>query len=305
MENDAATPPDSPAPRRQRQRHGETRRHQLLKEAAYFWAQKENWRCAALEVSLPNCRYRADVAAYKPGCKRVEVEDAHLKTTRLARQTVIGKSIVFECKQARADFLKDSRRTAETRAELKELHARRATLERALKVHYPSLRRGETLFPEYDVADLDALEHKGLRQVLNRISTLQNHLYDQTKFEKLLRYRCASLFYLVTPASLIEPHEAPAGWGLLEVDLDTLQALDETPASDDNQEESPSGADSRFDSVIRQTIRPQLQQDCPEGHRLELLQRIATASMRATNQNLGIRFESIQRARRRAVSGEG
>ena len=47
-------------------RRGETAAHFELKRLALIWAQENGYPICALEVSLPKCRYRADVAAYRP-----------------------------------------------------------------------------------------------------------------------------------------------------------------------------------------------------------------------------------------------
>ena len=59
--SDTLSAPLAPPPRR-----GETAAHLLLKRLALFWAQKQGYHSCAYEVSLPNCRYRADLAAYMP-----------------------------------------------------------------------------------------------------------------------------------------------------------------------------------------------------------------------------------------------
>ena len=46
-------------------RKGETAAHRELKRLALVWAQAQGYSACALEVSLPRCRYRADVAAYR------------------------------------------------------------------------------------------------------------------------------------------------------------------------------------------------------------------------------------------------
>ena len=44
----------------------ETAAHRELKRLALAWAQARGYRVAATEVSLPNYRFRLDVAAYRP-----------------------------------------------------------------------------------------------------------------------------------------------------------------------------------------------------------------------------------------------
>ena len=46
-------------------RRGETEAHVRLKRLALLWAQANGYSACAAEVSLPQCRYRADVAAYR------------------------------------------------------------------------------------------------------------------------------------------------------------------------------------------------------------------------------------------------
>jgi len=69
---------------------GETERHARLKRLAFLWAQAQGYSACAMEVSLPKCRYRADIAAY-----------------RLTPEK-IGSTAIFECKQALCDLRRDN-----------------------------------------------------------------------------------------------------------------------------------------------------------------------------------------------------
>ena len=73
-----------------------------------------------------------------------------------------------------------------------DLDQRRQKLEELLKMHLPSLRRGETLFVELDAIRLDGYEHKTYRRVLREMEILQRRLTGKTKFDRLARYRCAN-----------------------------------------------------------------------------------------------------------------
>jgi hypothetical protein len=181
----------------------ETAAHQNLKHLAVLWARDRGYSAVATEVRLPRSAFRADVVAYQRADRRhgPDVE--------------IGETAVFECKQARADFLKDSYATDAARRRLLELDQRRQTLERLLKLHLPSLCRGESLFADYDTVDLRGMKHKTYRRVLRDIGVWQRRLFGKTKFDKLMRYRCANLNYLVVEPGVLELHEVPAGWGLL------------------------------------------------------------------------------------------
>ncbi len=179
-------------------RKGETDAHLHLKRLALIWAQRQGYSACALEVTLPRCRYRADVAAYRPD-----------------RKQSAATSAIFECKQALVDLRRDNGCTATTMRRLEKVHARREVLERNLRVHYPALRIADSLFAEFDSHNFDVIEHRGYKQVLRQTRALQNRLFDATKFETLIRYRCANLFFLVLPNELFREPEIPIGWGAL------------------------------------------------------------------------------------------
>jgi hypothetical protein len=98
---------------------------------------------------------------------------------------------------------------------LEKVHHRREVLERNLRVHYPALRVADSLFAEFDSHNFSALEHRGYKQVVRQMQALQNRLFDGTKFETLIRYLCANLFFLVLPNELFRDPEIPIGWGAL------------------------------------------------------------------------------------------
>jgi hypothetical protein len=230
-------------------RRGETEAHVRLKRLALLWAQANHYTACAAEVSLPQCRYRADVAAYR---------------SRPREQTVTA---IFECKQTLPDLRRDNCESATARERLRCLTRRRELLEKHLRVHYPTLRTGDSLFAEYDSHDFDTIGHHGYRRVLREFAALQNRLYGGTKFECLVRYRCANLFFLVLPNELFRETEAPPGWGVL-VEMNKALTLLRKPAWHDNTEEA----------------------------RIRLLQRIAVAGTRQFNRAFAITREEITAA---------
>src|SRR5438128_9346712 len=144
----------------------ETEAHTRLKRLALLWAQTQGYSACAFEVSLPQCRYRADVAAYRP------------------EPNGIGSTAIFECKQALSDLRRDNCCSSATRERLETVHRRRQILEKHLRVHYPNLRIADTLFPEFDSHNFAAIDHCNYARVLRELTALQNRLYDCTKFEK-------------------------------------------------------------------------------------------------------------------------
>lgn len=176
---------------------GETAQHARLKHLAFVWAQANGFSACAMEVILPKCRYRADVAAYRPHAKQ------------------IGSTAVFECKQALCDLRRDNCHSESARRRLKTICERRQLFEARLRTHYPGLHNGDSLFPEFDSANFSAIGHRGYARLIRELRGLQNRLHDCTKFEKLTRYHCANFFFIVLPEQLFRESEVPVGWGAL------------------------------------------------------------------------------------------
>jgi len=174
-------------------------------------------------------------------------------------RTAIGTTAIFECKQCLVDLRRDNGCSAATIRRLEKVHARREVLERNLRIHYPLLRVPDSLFPEFDSHNFEAIDHRGYQQVLRQTRALQNRLFDCTKFETLIRYRCANLFFLVLPGELFREPEIPIGWGALV--------------------ESNGGLDLIHKPVWYE-VAPQ--------HNLRFLERIARAGTRAVNRQLKI-----------------
>ena len=215
---------------------GETERHSRLKRLAFLWAQAHGYSACAMDVALPQSRYRVDVAAY-----------------RLKPKT-IGSTAIFECKQALCDLRRDNCQS----------DAARQRLETRLREHYPNLRNGDSLFPEFDLPDFTVIGHRGYSRVLRELRALQNRLYDCTKFDKLIRYRCANLSFLVLPNELFRDPEIPIGWGAL-VESDGALTL----------------------------MRKPIWQKTAVENQIRLLQRIAMAGTRAVNRKLEITFDDV------------
>jgi hypothetical protein len=184
---------------------GESETHRRLKEQTFHWAYDRGFRCCAMEVRAPGSRFRVDVAAIR-------------LDRRLSEPTVA----VFECKQSREDLDRDNRRHSELNAQLRTLQERREKLERLLAVHYPSLQTSDSLFPEWATFDFTAVDHVGYRQTVQKITRIQRQLFGNTKFDLMTRYKLGNLHYLVTTPELLHQHEAPLGWGLLEMDGDDI-----------------------------------------------------------------------------------
>jgi hypothetical protein len=188
-----------------------------------------------------------------------------------ATRNGIGSTAIFECKQALPDLRRDNGCTETIRRRLETAYSRQQLLEKNLRIHYPHLRISDSLFSEFDSHDFTAIGHRGYTRVTSEVAALQNRLFDCTKFETLLRYRCANVFYLVVPEQLFRPPEVPLGWGAL--------------------------IESNGELVLAR--KPTWHDTTPEIQ-LRLLERIAMAATRVLNRQLEINFASVLTARSRS-----
>src|SRR5437764_12416147 len=135
-------------------RHGETTQHARLKQLAFVWAQMRGFSACAMEVNLPRCRYRADVAAYRSVPKQ------------------IGSTVVFECKQALCDLRRDNCHSETARLRLEAIYNRREVLEARLRTHYPNLHNDASLFPVLDFEIFSNIGHCGSDRHPREFATL-------------------------------------------------------------------------------------------------------------------------------------
>ena len=231
-------------------RRGETDQHIRLKRLALVWAQANGYSACAAEVSLPQCRYRADVAAYRSEGK------GH------------GATAIFECKQARSDLRRDNCRTAAALERLRSLSRRREVLEKHLRVHYPTLRTGDSLFPEYDSHDFAAIGHRG------------------TDASCANSQRCKIIF-MAEPSSSVS-----CGIGAR-----TCSSWSCLTSCFGKQRCRRVGACWSRQIIHSACERRPVWHDNAAETRLRLLHRIARAGTRQFNRQFGISFEEIQSAR--------
>ncbi len=223
---------------------GETAEHKNLKRLAFEWARAGGLAVAACEVRVARSGYRADVAAMSGNVTSADARVA-----------------LFECKQCRADFLRDCTDEPQARAEAMALAERVAALRSMIAAHRPDLRRGESLFAEFDSYDLAGLRHDTLHGLERELETLQRKTVACVKFARLHKYHAADFLYLVTEPSIMERHEVPNGWGWLVRDGEHL-------------------------TVAVPPVRHELAAE----RRLDWLQALAKAGTRATARQIGAAF---------------
>lgn len=209
---------------------GETLDHQALKRLAVAWLWRLGCRVVATEVQCPIARYRIDVAGWFDGdVGELLGRDAGpardggglwsaAEGGRRRRPAGGPTTVIVECKQSRADFLRDGLDPEELLRERERLLRRRGEIEETkVKRYEPSLRRdGDTLFAGLDGWDFAKSRLASYRAVLRDLQRVDESLYGQTKFARFARYRLADRLFLFAPAGLVRPRELPERWGLVE-----------------------------------------------------------------------------------------
>ena len=152
------------------------------------------------------------------------------------------------------DFRRDSRSISATSERLEVLHAKKLKLEDELKILYPSIRNGDSLFQEFETLNFERPGYERYEKVIGEIRQLSSRLHENTEFERLTKYGSANLYYLVADADVLAPHEMPGGWGWLKPVGDSLELV----------------------------IKP-IWHDVDEDQRLEFLHRIAITATWAVN----------------------
>ncbi|HEY3897043.1 MAG TPA: hypothetical protein VGM54_00415 [Chthoniobacter sp.] len=236
---------------------GETQAHRDLKRLALVWAQASGYRIAAAEVSLPNHRVRMDVAA----CRMERVREVRSPSGRAISRPAIGATAIFECKASASDFVRDARSWQRTQEKLESLQVLRLKAEEELKIHYPSIRNGDSLFQEFETLNFERPGYERYEKIIRDIRQLSARLHANTKFDRLTKYGVANLFYVVAEPGIVTSADLPCGWGLLE----------------------------RTGNIVMVKVKPHWH-DVGESDRLAFLQRIALAGTRSVNREQGIQF---------------
>lgn len=200
----------------------ETDRHAILKRLAAMFLHAQGCRAIATEVRCPASRYRADVAGYLDRLPARRAAAAAAEPDAAPRGPLVRaerpKTVIIECKQSRADFLRDTADTDRLLRERQRLEAQRLEFEEhRIKAAEPHLRRsGSYLFGELEEWDFHATRLPTYRRLLAALRAVDAQLHGQTKFFLMSRYRLADYLFILAPAGMIRRRELPPGWGLLE-----------------------------------------------------------------------------------------
>lgn len=220
---------------------GETLAHSQLRRLAVATLLRWGCQAAATEVLCPISRYRVDAAGYLDAEPVSATHDhtEHLRARREAansppalfdappptpqpldrqpRPRCEPRTVIIECKQSRADFLRDRTDLEEALRRRERLHQRLARLIPRLLDAEPHLRASHAmLFDDTGTLDLTASTNPTYLRIAKELDRADESLHGNTKFHRLAQYRLADRLYLLTPPGIVKRSEVPPGWGLIE-----------------------------------------------------------------------------------------
>lgn len=252
--------------------HGpmESARHQRLKALSLAFLRSAGCVALATEVRCPASRYRADAAGFADPLVRGRAVEPAAPLRAPGRPT----TVIVECKQSRADFLKDSRGLESLMARRRELDARRREMEnRLIRASEPHLlASGTMLFPEMETWDFAASRSPTYRAIQRDLRRLDGQIHGDTKFWTIAHYSLADVLLIAAPRGMIRTRELPPGWGLIDVPPEWLDA----PPEDGLYTESLA---FRVRAPHRAAAAPT--RLTREVHRIRLLRNIAVAACNA------------------------
>lgn len=259
----------------------ETQRHTRLKVLSAAMLRALGCSAAAFEVRCPSSRYRADVAGFADPLPKAALPRFSDESETRFSLRVHGRptTVIIECKQSRADFLRDNRALDRLIERRRRLDTQRRDMEASLlPVCEPHLRAsGAMLFPEMEQWDYSASRSPAYRRLARELRSLDEQIHGQTKFWLMARYAVADVLLIAAPRGLLRPAETPPGWGLLELPPMWLH---------------PPGDDGTYADPLRAVLRPAVASPLSdERRRVRLLRNIAVAGCQRLHTRLGTRPE--------------
>jgi len=218
---------------------------------ACAWLRQQACDAVACEVRLPLSNFRVDVAGYR-AMKGMSAEP--------------GATFAVECKQSRADFLRDAGKESMIIDKRDGSFRRMERLRGLLSTHLPQCRLQQSLFAEYDTYDFSSWRHATWFKLNAEYLRLARKASLGVKFDKIARFGSARFCYLVVSQNVVRSEsELPLGWGCLEARRGNLALLNNAlPLAT-----SVSARLKLLERIARAISRPKLEENEMSGNRAQ------------------------------------
>lgn len=207
-----------------------------LKRAVVKWlsdqdtsSDKTRHLSLGIDVPLRGTTLQADVAAVRCDYVRTRLDDG---TTSPLHAPVPFHSTVVICAAQREDCWPECTNAEQLIAEIAILKQQLADTEQHIRQTEPQLRDNNVLFAEFAHWNYAASQNQDYHRLKHQLEHLEHTLYKGSRLERLLNANIASQLLLAFPQNTLADTAAHGPWGLLEVNVNTLEtSLRQQPAT--------------------------------------------------------------------------
>ena len=201
------------------------RQYQLrlaVRRAAIKWlldSEPQAHPAIAVDVPTRGNMFKADIAAAWYQCHRAKLSGGHVAMVMEPRRTAL-----VICSTSREDCWPECVDAERILSEISTLKQELRATEKSIRDNEPELRDANMLFDEFAVWNYSASKNKNYHRLVKEIGRLENTLFRGSRLAKLSGSQVANDIYMAVPKNTITPDEVISSWGLIEVDVKTLEA---------------------------------------------------------------------------------
>ncbi len=173
----------------------------------------------AIDVPTRGNMFKADIAAAWFQCRRAKLSNGHIAMTMEANKTAL-----VICSTSRQDCWPECVDAERLLSEIATLKQELRNTEQRIRDNEPELRDTNVLFEEFAVWNYNASKDKNYHRLVKQIAHLEGTLFRGSRLAKLSGSLVANDIYLAVPKNTMSPDEIISSWGLLEIDVKTLEA---------------------------------------------------------------------------------
>ncbi|MBP5640540.1 MAG: hypothetical protein J6X55_13730 [Victivallales bacterium] len=174
-----------------------------------------------IDVPTRGNMFKADIAAAWFQCRRIKTPNGRFTMVQEPSRTTL-----VICSASRQDCWPECADAERLLTEIATLKQELRDVEQRIRDNEPELRDHNMLFDEFAVWNYTATKDKNYHKLVKQISHLENTLFRGSRLAKLGGSMTANEIYLAVPKNTITPDEVITSWGLLEIDMKTLEVFE-------------------------------------------------------------------------------
>lgn len=199
-----------------------------LRRAAIKWLADLNLNdkpAIGIDVPTRGSALKADVAAAWITQTKTKLPDGRLATVLQPTETA-----VVICATERDDCWPECAEPEKIISEISRLKTEVAVMEKNIRETEPELRDSTMLFDEFAAWNYGNSKNNDYHLVHKRLAQLEYSLFKGSRLARICNAQAANKIFLAVPKGTLNPDEVCGTWGLLEVDVRSLEATLEKDA---------------------------------------------------------------------------